>query len=151
MLRSDTDSPTPVVCTTEDDSDDDVLSVGCESPPPASTSASTSDQDSSGSTSKAGSPNALSFSIDNILRPEFGTHPVDLTKQKSAPVSTPTSKSTPTSQASSPPEMLWPAWVYCTRYSDRPSSGKQSISNIVYLFRNLFLIDMNLHYILHCC
>lgn len=19
--------------------------------------------------------------------------------------------------------MLWPAWVYCTRYSDRPSSG----------------------------
>ncbi|KAJ6659364.1 hypothetical protein lerEdw1_019235 [Lerista edwardsae] len=21
--------------------------------------------------------------------------------------------------------MLWPAWVYCTRYSDRPSSGKQ--------------------------
>ncbi|NXK89614.1 HME2 protein, partial [Formicarius rufipectus] len=20
--------------------------------------------------------------------------------------------------------MLWPAWVYCTRYSDRPSSGK---------------------------
>lgn len=21
-------------------------------------------------------------------------------------------------------QMLWPAWVYCTRYSDRPSSGK---------------------------
>ncbi|NWI63187.1 HME2 protein, partial [Todus mexicanus] len=21
--------------------------------------------------------------------------------------------------------MLWPAWVYCTRYSDRPSSGKR--------------------------
>jgi len=21
-------------------------------------------------------------------------------------------------------EPLWPAWVYCTRYSDRPSSGK---------------------------
>lgn len=20
--------------------------------------------------------------------------------------------------------MVWPAWVYCTRYSDRPSSGK---------------------------
>lgn len=31
------------------------------------------------------------------------------------------------SQASSNPAqsqpMLWPAWVYCTRYSDRPSSG----------------------------
>lgn len=23
--------------------------------------------------------------------------------------------------------MVWPAWVYCTRYSDRPSSGKLSI------------------------
>lgn len=23
---------------------------------------------------------------------------------------------------------LWPAWVYCTRYSDRPSSGKQTSS-----------------------
>lgn len=21
-------------------------------------------------------------------------------------------------------QLLWPAWVYCTRYSDRPSSGK---------------------------
>lgn len=32
------------------------------------------------------------------------------------------------SQASSNPQkssqpLLWPAWVYCTRYSDRPSSG----------------------------
>lgn len=29
-------------------------------------------------------------------------------------------------KADSPPDskpMLWPAWVYCTRYSDRPSSG----------------------------
>lgn len=24
---------------------------------------------------------------------------------------------------------LWPAWVYCTRYSDRPSSGKLAISD----------------------
>ncbi|KAG2458336.1 homeobox protein engrailed-2b-like [Polypterus senegalus] len=34
-----------------------------------------------------------------------------------------------TSQASSttPSQpMLWPAWVYCTRYSDRPSSGPRS-------------------------
>ncbi|XP_041659557.1 homeobox protein engrailed-1-B-like [Cheilinus undulatus] len=23
-------------------------------------------------------------------------------------------------------QMLWPAWVYCTRYSDRPSSGPRS-------------------------
>lgn len=24
--------------------------------------------------------------------------------------------------------LLWPAWVYCTRYSDRPSSGKKNRS-----------------------
>lgn len=27
---------------------------------------------------------------------------------------------------------LWPAWIYCTRYSDRPSSGKK---NFKYIFR----------------
>ena len=25
--------------------------------------------------------------------------------------------------------LLWPAWVYCTRYSDRPSSGKTRVMN----------------------
>lgn len=29
-----------------------------------------------------------------------------------------------TEPASGKPPMVWPAWVYCTRYSDRPSSGK---------------------------
>lgn len=28
------------------------------------------------------------------------------------------------SSVSSSKPMLWPAWVYCTRYSDRPSSGR---------------------------
>lgn len=27
----------------------------------------------------------------------------------------------------SPGEMVWPAWVYCTRYSDRPSSGESPL------------------------
>lgn len=31
--------------------------------------------------------------------------------------------STDTSQTSQGNSSLWPAWVYCTRYSDRPSSG----------------------------
>ena len=26
-----------------------------------------------------------------------------------------------------PNGQLWPAWVFCTRYSDRPSSGKFSV------------------------
>ncbi|CAL8280745.1 unnamed protein product [Lota lota] len=30
------------------------------------------------------------------------------------------------SSVSSSKPMLWPAWVYCTRYSDRPSSGPRS-------------------------
>ncbi|CAL8313665.1 unnamed protein product [Merluccius merluccius] len=30
------------------------------------------------------------------------------------------------SNPSAKPPMLWPAWVYCTRYSDRPSSGPRS-------------------------
>ncbi|XP_061096643.1 homeobox protein engrailed-2a [Conger conger] len=30
------------------------------------------------------------------------------------------------STAASGQPMLWPAWVYCTRYSDRPSSGPRS-------------------------
>lgn len=33
------------------------------------------------------------------------------------------------------PPKLWPAWVYCTRYSDRPSSGKF----IIFEFRFIFL------------
>uniref|UniRef100_A0A8C4Z3D4 Homeobox protein engrailed-like n=1 Tax=Gadus morhua TaxID=8049 RepID=A0A8C4Z3D4_GADMO len=33
------------------------------------------------------------------------------------------------SNPSAKPPMLWPAWVYCTRYSDRPSSGRLSSSS----------------------
>lgn len=33
-----------------------------------------------------------------------------------------TGEATPESQP-----LLWPAWVYCTRYSDRPSSGKTQV------------------------
>lgn len=29
-----------------------------------------------------------------------------------------------TAATSESQQLLWPAWVYCTRYSDRPSSGK---------------------------
>lgn len=39
--------------------------------------------------------------------------------------------------SSSKGPMVWPAWVYCTRYSDRPSSGKLSI--YLLLLRNCLL------------
>lgn len=32
--------------------------------------------------------------------------------------------------------MLWPAWVYCTRYSDRPSSGMALVSESFYPCRS---------------
>uniref|UniRef100_A0A6V7IGU2 Homeobox protein invected n=1 Tax=Bracon brevicornis TaxID=1563983 RepID=A0A6V7IGU2_9HYME len=110
----------------------------------------------------------LKFSIDNILKADFGRRitdpislkksrpkkivqrPIDLTKDfldsssessdrgsesttsvtNPSPVTTTTSSSTTalngtttTSGSDSSKQMLWPAWVYCTRYSDRPSSG----------------------------
>lgn len=40
-------------------------------------------------------------------------------------------------------QSLWPAWVYCTRYSDRPSSGKfdrykSSFEFFIYTLKNIF-------------
>nr|QGF19009.1 engrailed [Acanthochitona rubrolineata] len=44
--------------------------------------------------------------------------------------SAPTSPSPgPTSPEKDKANLLWPAWVYCTRYSDRPSSGPRSRRN----------------------
>uniref|UniRef100_A0A3B3BE34 Homeobox protein engrailed-like n=1 Tax=Oryzias melastigma TaxID=30732 RepID=A0A3B3BE34_ORYME len=94
------------------------------------------------------------FFIDNILRPDFGrrkdagaNREESLATREShnspaAPQTEPVGSTVPaegtstphtvtdSSQASSNPSvsqpMLWPAWVYCTRYSDRPSSGPRS-------------------------
>ena len=83
----------------------------------------------------------LSFSIENILKPYIKINskpkhenikvqspeievPVDLSK---------TSNEAPRTDPDCPPGMvrgpngqLWPAWVFCTRYSDRPSSGPRA-------------------------
>ncbi|TRY88880.1 hypothetical protein DNTS_016954 [Danionella cerebrum] len=76
------------------------------------------------------------FFIENILRPDFGRklprgYNTDITRERDAkhtganPV--PAARNT-LEDASSPSvgEQLWPAWVYCTRYSDRPSSGPRT-------------------------
>ncbi|XP_076177487.1 uncharacterized protein LOC143151887 [Ptiloglossa arizonensis] len=110
----------------------------------------------------------LKFSIDNILKADFGrritdpislkksrpkkvaSRPIDLTKdflesssETSEKSSSETSSTTntspggantgnPASNATGPPasdpgkQLPWPAWVYCTRYSDRPSSGPRT-------------------------
>ncbi|KRT85410.1 hypothetical protein AMK59_2312 [Oryctes borbonicus] len=102
----------------------------------------------------------LKFSIDNILKADFGRRitdpinirrskpsnskkvaivaevekpssedsgnksvgPVDLSKPDDAGKPEMVSSEKPASSSNNQP-MLWPAWVYCTRYSDRPSSG----------------------------
>ncbi|CAH0761761.1 unnamed protein product [Diatraea saccharalis] len=113
----------------------------------------------------------LKFSIDNILKADFGRRITDpLTKRKSLKARHFEAKTVPVKEAvplTSKPEvlesrvpevkpgekggaidlsksedsssnqgsttstttgeggpMVWPAWVYCTRYSDRPSSGR---------------------------
>lgn len=38
---------------------------------------------------------------------------------------------------------LWPAWVYCTRYSDRPSSGKKSNDFLFYFRRLIYSLQFN--------
>ncbi|XP_076244995.1 uncharacterized protein LOC143185688 [Calliopsis andreniformis] len=110
----------------------------------------------------------LKFSIDNILKADFGrritdpislkksrpkkvaSRPIDLTKdflesssetsEKNSSETTSTTNTSPVSvttgnpasNAPGPPvsdpgkQLPWPAWVYCTRYSDRPSSGRRS-------------------------
>lgn len=99
----------------------------------------------------------LKFSIDNILKADFGSKltesliknsknsgmkknscsnkikPMDLTsltqeinQEVASPISSPDQKTTSENDSSSSKSsdpMVWPAWVYCTRYSDRPSSG----------------------------
>ncbi|XP_063631511.1 homeobox protein invected-like isoform X1 [Cydia splendana] len=97
---------------------------------------------------------SLKFSIDNILKADFGRRITDPMKRKKREVKevkeakeearVPEVKSgekggaidlskgddsasnsgstTGTSSGDGP--MVWPAWVYCTRYSDRPSSGR---------------------------
>ncbi|XP_064471160.1 homeobox protein engrailed-1-B-like isoform X1 [Ornithodoros turicata] len=83
---------------------------------------------------------ALKFSIDRILSPDFGSRSQsrhhhrssrkssetvprngDDTEGKQANKSSSESRNG-TNGDSTSKQLLWPAWVYCTRYSDRPSS-----------------------------
>ena len=101
--------------------------------------------------SPASTTKNLSFSIDNILKsslkpsaparqPTPAAKPLQ-NKPKPAPkidVEVPvdlskTTNEAPKADADCPPGMvrgpngqLWPAWVFCTRYSDRPSSGPRA-------------------------
>ncbi|XP_076324635.1 homeobox protein engrailed-like [Tachypleus tridentatus] len=86
-------------------------------------------------TPSVGTARSLKFSIENILSPNFGKaanerrqspikNPKTL-KQKVPAVSGTAENNTDKASTSPPHQALphWPAWVFCTRYSDRPSSG----------------------------
>jgi len=76
-----------------------------------------------------------SFLISDILKPNFGHH----NDKCNIPLSpTTTNDSTSSSNTNIQPGLL-PAWVFCTRYSDRPSAGRYETKNRNYFHQNQFL------------
>lgn len=75
--------------------------------------------------------NIKSFLISDILKPNFGHHNQhDHIEKSNIPFSSSSPTTTNDSSSSSnanPMQAMFPAWVYCTRYSDRPSAGKRKI------------------------
>ncbi|XP_035215425.1 homeobox protein engrailed-1-B-like isoform X2 [Stegodyphus dumicola] len=89
---------------------------------------------------------SLKFSIEKILSPDFGRR--DTTDREKGHSKEPTNSSTPQNENAAPGRsadrpggpggpggpgtpggpagLMWPAWIFCTRYSDRPSSGPRS-------------------------
>ncbi|KAL0267860.1 UNVERIFIED_CONTAM: hypothetical protein PYX00_010010 [Menopon gallinae] len=153
-LPSASDPPKIGRRTSEDgDESDELLSVGSESPPPPPAVTpfrrDTDNESDAGSgsldcsfgkskkfpaqqgNSKCENNRTLKFSIDNILKSDFGNENAvasprkteerkEQPKKAEAPVDL--SQENGTNAAGTDAPMLWPAWVYCTRYSDRPSS-----------------------------
>ena len=57
--------------------------------------------------------------------------PSSLSSVSTSSSSSSTSPSTKSSgDPNTTPKLPWPAWVYCTRYSDRPSAGERNMRNI---------------------
>lgn len=79
-----------------------------------------SDSTSSSSSSSSSSPtskqtsSSKSVEANGTITQRFGENPVMAVNASNGGSAT----------AKDNQPMLWPAWVYCTRYSDRPSSGK---------------------------
>ncbi|KAG5878311.1 hypothetical protein JTB14_025361 [Gonioctena quinquepunctata] len=106
----------------------------------------------------------LKFSIDNILKADFGrriTDPINI--RKSQPKRVIPECSDDTGKVAGPVDLskneekekkgekqpiLWPAWVYCTRYSDRPSSGIYFFNSTIHSRIVLILMNMIMEIIL---
>ncbi|ESO87770.1 hypothetical protein LOTGIDRAFT_219968 [Lottia gigantea] len=70
------------------------------------------------------------FSIAEILKPDFGDNNRRVPRipvSSSRPSETSKKEQLPSPDSNSEEKKnLWPAWVYCTRYSDRPTSGPRA-------------------------
>ncbi|XP_060532144.1 homeobox protein invected-like [Cylas formicarius] len=66
----------------------------------------------------------LGRSLDGVKNGPASVGPVDLSKGEG--VSSDKKASSDDQGGAGKQPMLWPAWVYCTRYSDRPSSGPRT-------------------------
>ncbi|XP_023242575.1 homeobox protein engrailed-1-B-like isoform X2 [Centruroides vittatus] len=85
-----------------------------------------SKQPTSSAASSPTSVQTLKFSIEKILSPDFGRTVRESSDDSSKSSGNNNKHSSSTGADAKKPAMLWPAWVYCTRYSDRPSSGPRS-------------------------
>lgn len=96
---------------------------------PTTTSPPLSSASSTSSSSSSTSPITSSKSSNN--NNNTSGQPVDLSNKSGD--SNKGDEDLPPGMVRGPNGQLWPAWVFCTRYSDRPSSGKISYS-IVFIF-----------------
>ena len=69
---------------------------------------------------------SLSFSIEKILHPKFGmkSSPKKKEEDLDLPIDLSHTSNLPPGMMVGPGGDLVPAWVFCTRYSDRPSAGR---------------------------
>ncbi|XP_023242574.1 homeobox protein engrailed-1-B-like isoform X1 [Centruroides vittatus] len=87
-----------------------------------------SKQPTSSAASSPTSVQTLKFSIEKILSPDFGRTVRESSDDSSKSSGNNNKHSSSTGADAKKPAMLWPAWVYCTRYSDRPSSEPRRLS-----------------------
>ncbi|CAF0957300.1 unnamed protein product [Adineta steineri] len=72
------------------------------------------------------SSKSKSFLISDILKPNFGNHNIEKSNIPLSSSSPTTTNDSSSSSNANRGEAGFPAWVYCTRYSDRPSAGPRA-------------------------
>ncbi|KAK9524030.1 hypothetical protein VZT92_017897 [Zoarces viviparus] len=97
------------------------LDSNCSSDSPSSSPSSSSSSSSSSSTSSSPSSKQKSSKQGEAAGTGTGRY---ADSPSSIMVVSGSNGGSPPTKESQP--MLWPAWVYCTRYSDRPSSGPRT-------------------------